>query len=160
MIIYICSPYRGETPEQVQKHLEYARELTREALLAGHSTITPHLSIAGCLDDSDELERRIGLKAGLELLEQCDAVIAGVRHGISEGMQGEIDLAEELAIPIYYRDKAETQAAKKDFSAVCDKDDENQENDCWNCSHFCFPIGCMFYEDMKEGGADGAGKAI
>ena len=39
---------------------------------------------------------------------------------------------------------------KKDYSQDCDKDDENMENDCWNCNYFCFPIGCMFYEDYEE----------
>lgn len=39
---------------------------------------------------------------------------------------------------------------KKDYSQGCDKDDENINNDCWNCSYFCFPIGCMFYEEENE----------
>lgn len=103
MIYYICSPYRG-TQEQVQKHLEYAKELTREVLMRGYATITPHLSIAECLNDCDEKERRIGLKADLELLEKCDAVIVGNRYGISEGMLGEIKRAKELNIPLFYRE--------------------------------------------------------
>lgn len=40
---------------------------------------------------------------------------------------------------------------KKDLSANCDKDDDNLENDCWNCTYFCFPIGCMYYEELGEG---------
>lgn len=40
---------------------------------------------------------------------------------------------------------------KKDLSQNCDKDDENMNNDCWSCSYFLFPIGCMFYEEEDEG---------
>lgn len=39
---------------------------------------------------------------------------------------------------------------KNDYSYVCDKDDENLENDCWNCAYFLFPIGCMHGEDTEE----------
>lgn len=39
---------------------------------------------------------------------------------------------------------------KKDLSQNCDKDDENKNNDCWNCSYFLFPIGCMFYEEKEN----------
>lgn len=49
---------------------------------------------------------------------------------------------------------------RKDLSANCDKDDENVKNDCWHCSYFLFPIGCMFYENMKEGEVNGTGKEL
>lgn len=35
---------------------------------------------------------------------------------------------------------------KKDLSEGCNKDDEDQNNNCWDCSYFCFPVGCMYYE--------------
>lgn len=36
---------------------------------------------------------------------------------------------------------------KEDYSATCNLDDEDQSNNCWGCSRFCFPIGCMVGED-------------
>lgn len=33
MLYYICSPYRGATKEEVEKHIKYAKELTRTVLL-------------------------------------------------------------------------------------------------------------------------------
>lgn len=36
MLYYICSPYRGATKEEVEKHIKYARKLTRTVLLHGH----------------------------------------------------------------------------------------------------------------------------
>lgn len=38
---------------------------------------------------------------------------------------------------------------KKDYSATCNLNDEDKNNDCWGCSRFCFPIGCMVFEDGK-----------
>ena len=38
---------------------------------------------------------------------------------------------------------------KKDFSNICNKDDENLNNPCLNCIHFLFPIGCMINEDIE-----------
>lgn len=105
MIYYVCSPYRGKTPEQVQIHFNYAVDLTREMLLYGHCPITPHLYITACLNDNDPEERKTGLEAALQLLEKCDAVIVGQRFGISEGMKEEIKRAKKYNIPIFYRDK-------------------------------------------------------
>ena len=36
---------------------------------------------------------------------------------------------------------------KKDYSATCDLNDENLNNDCWGCTRFVFPIGCMVGEE-------------
>ena len=42
-IVYICSPYRAADEETLHRNIEYARELTREALLRGESPVTVHL---------------------------------------------------------------------------------------------------------------------
>ena len=119
MIYYVCSPYRGKTPEQVQVHFNYAVDLTREMLLYGHCPITPHLYITACLNDDDPDERKIGLEAALELLKKCDAVIVGQRYGISEGMAAEIETAKQLNIPVFYRDRNITNF--KNMTIICDK---------------------------------------
>lgn len=31
----------------------------------------------------------------------------------------------------------------KDCSAVCNGNDDDTTNPCWQCIYFCFPIGCM-----------------
>lgn len=37
---------------------------------------------------------------------------------------------------------------KVDYSTFdCNLDDESETNDCWNCSQFVFPIGCMVEEE-------------
>lgn len=103
MLYYICSPYRAATKEEVEKHIEYAKELTSTVLLHGQSAVTPHLYITNCLDDSDPEERKLGLEASLEILKKCDVVFVGQKFGISEGMAVEIKEAEKLGIPVFYR---------------------------------------------------------
>ena len=39
---------------------------------------------------------------------------------------------------------------KKDFSNICNKDDEDLNNPCWKCNRFLFPIWCMIDEDNIE----------
>ena len=93
-IVYICSPYKGDKA----RNLAYARDLLKGALLSGLSPICPHLYLPQILDDDKPEEREQALRVGLELLKCCDAVIVGGRYGISEGMQKEIDLAENLGL--------------------------------------------------------------
>jgi hypothetical protein len=35
----------------------------------------------------------------------------------------------------------------KDRSKKCDFDDDNPKNRCRRCTYFCFPIGCMYFEN-------------
>ena len=101
-LLYICSPYRATDAETLQRNVEYAKALTRTILLRGDCPVTPHLYMTQCLDESIEGERRIGLAAGTEILRRCDAVVVGMKYGISEGMAAEIRCAEENGIFIEY----------------------------------------------------------
>lgn len=47
---------------------------------------------------------------------------------------------------VYYGHKRE-EVEKTDHSSWCDKNDENKKNDCWHCTRFSFPIGCMYGEE-------------
>ena len=35
---------------------------------------------------------------------------------------------------------------RKDYSQICNRDDDDTNNPCWQCVHFIFPIGCMVDE--------------
>lgn len=39
---------------------------------------------------------------------------------------------------------------RRDLSQGCNFDDESEQNDCWHCTYFLFPIGCMYGEDEDE----------
>ena len=93
-LVYICSPYRGET----ERNIEYAKELTRKVLEYGYAPITPHLYLTQALDDENPKERELGLMAGQELLKHCEYILIGSRYGISDGMQQEIILACETGV--------------------------------------------------------------
>lgn len=90
-MVYICSPYRGDTA----RNIEYAKELTRAAVAAGYAPVTTHLYLTQALDDDNQEERKAGMAAGAEILHCCRYFLIGARHGISEGMKGEIRQAKE-----------------------------------------------------------------
>lgn len=98
--VYICSPFRAKDGKEFIRNMEYARELTRAAVEAHMAPVTPHLYLPQCLDEEIPEERAAGLKVGLELLKSCNFVLAGVKYGISEGMQGEMDAAREMGIEV------------------------------------------------------------
>lgn len=103
--VYICSPYRAKDGAELDRHIDYAQELTKQAIDEGLAPITPHLYMTQCLDEEKPQERAAGMAAGLALLKSCDYVIAGVRYGISEGMSREIQTAERLGIEVVNADK-------------------------------------------------------
>ena len=73
--VYICSPYRAKDGAELDRNIDYAQQLTRQALEAGLAPITPHLYMTQCMDDKKPEERARGMAAGLTLLKSCDFVI-------------------------------------------------------------------------------------
>lgn len=98
--VYICSPYRAKDGAELDRNIDYAQQLTRQALEAGLAPITPHLYMTQCMDDKKPEEWARGMAAGLTLLKGCDFVIAGVKYGITEGMDREIHTANTLGIAV------------------------------------------------------------
>ena len=88
-IVYICSPYTGNTAENV----EAARRYSRFAVDKGYIPIAPHLLFPQFLDDADPDERELGLFFGNAIMSKCSEVwVFGSR--ISAGMQAEIRRAK------------------------------------------------------------------
>jgi hypothetical protein len=100
-LTYVCSPYRGDIP----RNKEYARHLTRTAMNNNFVPVTVHLYITEVTDDENPLERRKGMAAGMEILNQCSYILIGDRYGISSGMKEEIHEARKAGkIILYERD--------------------------------------------------------
>ena len=88
-IVYICSPLKGD----MKGNIERAKGYCREALFSGYIPIAPHIYFTQFLDDTNEIERLIGMKCGIELLVLCDEL--WVYGKPSEGMKEEIKFWKE-----------------------------------------------------------------
>lgn len=98
-LVYICSPYRADTPEGVAENERKAERYCRQAIESGYIPIAPHLYFTRFLDDRIEAEREAGLQMGRAILLECSELwICGDR--ISAGMKAEIETAKAYGIPI------------------------------------------------------------
>lgn len=96
-IIYVCSPFRGDEEANAEKARNYSRQLVMKGLIP----FAPHLLFPQFLDDKNPDERALALKMNLTFLKHCQALwVFG--DTISEGMKLEIDVANELGIPVQY----------------------------------------------------------
>lgn len=103
--VYICSPLRGQTPEETYQNMLAARKYMLAAYrLTGDPAVAPHAYLPVVLDDTVPEEREYGLLAGKKLLYRCRKLfVCGDR--ISEGMKGEILEAALLGKPIVTFDR-------------------------------------------------------
>lgn len=93
MLVYIASPFRGDTKTNIKK----ARKYSRYAVEEGFVPLAPHLLFPQFMDE--ESERDLALALNIEVLKACKEVwVCGPR--ITEGMAFEIKKAKELGIPI------------------------------------------------------------
>jgi len=83
--VYICSPLKGDYETNIKNAKGYCRMALFEY---GHIPIAPHIYFTQFLDDTNETERLIGMKCGLELLPLCDFFWQFGEP--SEGMKAEI----------------------------------------------------------------------
>ncbi len=82
--VFICSPLKGDMENNIIK----ARGYCRNAIDNGYLPIAPHVYFTQFLDDTNPVERKTGIEAGIELLAMCDEM--WVYGKPSEGMQQEI----------------------------------------------------------------------
>jgi len=87
-LVYICSPFSGDTETNKQN----ARIYSRFAVDQGFIPLAPHLLFTQFLDDGIPEERHIGLLSGKVLMDLCSEVwVFG--NTISNGMRWEIERA-------------------------------------------------------------------
>ena len=97
-LVYICSPYRGDT----EKNTEKARKYSRFAVESKAIPMTPHLLYPQFMDDSNPEERYLATHIiNYVLIGKCQEMwVFG--EDISEGMGREIALAEKRRMKIRY----------------------------------------------------------
>ena len=94
-LIYICSPYAGNTEENIT----FVRQACCYAIRQGAIPLAPHLLYPQILDDNISVEREIGIRLGMEVLRRCEEVwICGDQ--MSEGMKWEAEYAKAREIPV------------------------------------------------------------
>ena len=74
-MIYICSPYAGNTEDNTA----FARQACGYAISQGAVPLAPHLLYPQILNDSITEERETGIRLGLEILKRCEE-ICGKQH--------------------------------------------------------------------------------
>jgi len=106
MIVYVSSPYSADTIEQIRANVEFAAEVGKQVLLAGHTPLIPHVMSAfwdydgrlGHLTHTDWMK-----KYALPLLIVSDAILMAGAWESSIGCQIELGCAKTpLLKPVFY----------------------------------------------------------
>jgi hypothetical protein len=101
--VYICSPYRGDVDYNIATAQFYCQFATGQGVIP----IAPHIYFTQFLDDVEPDERLLELEMRLDILRHC-AELWVFGNRISEGMRGEIEVADQLEIPvIFYTNRCE-----------------------------------------------------
>lgn len=109
---YVCSQYRADTKEELQRNIDHARKVCKSVAALGYVPVAPHLYFPQFLDDNEPEQRKIGLEMALKLLRKCSIVFVVSVPGldVSEGMHEEIHEATQQGIPVHVMTLDEIQA--------------------------------------------------
>lgn len=98
-LIYVCMPYRADTPEEVTMNIAKAGQVGKRLIDAGCVPIVPHaLTLATFGADGDNAEITAYNNA---LLAHCTSMVV-VGEKISAGMLVEIDFCHVNGIPVFH----------------------------------------------------------
>lgn len=104
-MIFVSSPYRGDTEENLKKAREYCRDciFTYTENDIPHMVIAPHLLLPQFMDDNDPEERQFALSMCLDAVRKSDEVHV---YGdiLTEGMKRELEEASQHGVPIFFKD--------------------------------------------------------
>jgi len=99
MRVIIESPFAGN----IRENIEYARKCLLDSLKKGEYPIASHLLYTQVLEDTNELERELGITAGLEWGKFAKKTVVYTDLGISKGMEYGIAQAVKWEREIEYR---------------------------------------------------------
>ena len=98
-LVFVAGKYRAKTEWEVFQNIRSAEALALELWRLGLSVICPHKNtemFGGAAPDD------MWLKGALEMVRRCDALVCLPDWEKSEGARGEVNLAEEIGIPIFF----------------------------------------------------------
>ena len=96
--VFICSPFRAATHDEVLVNERLAKALCRQAFDLGKDPRAPHLFYTRFLEE--ETHGEDGRALALSWLRECDRLWRCQDVSVSAGMQAELDLANGLGIPV------------------------------------------------------------
>ena len=84
--VAIESPYRADTPEELERNKRYLDACIKDCLERGESPYASHKMLTDVLDDDDAVQRKLGIKAGFEWAHDAQCRVFYLDLGCSEGM--------------------------------------------------------------------------
>jgi hypothetical protein len=107
--VLIESPFAGETDEETQKNINYARAAVVDCLKRGEAPYASHLFFTqpGVLDDTKPEERTLGIDAGLLWGAAAEKTVVYIDRGLSTGMKYGIEAASRCGRAIEFRNLSE-----------------------------------------------------
>lgn len=98
LLVYICSPLRGDLEGNMAKARNYCRKAIEK--YPNIVPIAPHIYCTQFTDDTIPEEREAGLEMGVSLLSLCSEMWVFGMDSPSSGMMGEISFATSHGIPV------------------------------------------------------------
>lgn len=98
-LVYICSPYSGNT----ETNVEIAREFCAVAVKRRVIPLAPHLLFPQFMDDTDPDARELAMFFNRVLLSKCEQIWVYTPQ-VSTGMRLEIEWAQQMEVPIRFFD--------------------------------------------------------
>jgi len=100
-LVVLESPYAGD----VETNTSYARKAMQDCLSRNEAPFASHLLYTqeGVLDDTDPVQRSLGMRAGFAWGSRAEACVVYEDFGISDGMKEGIKRAIDLGLQVEYR---------------------------------------------------------
>ena len=99
--VVLESPYRDTETHSTEQHRVYLSHCITDAESRWEAVYASHSGLRG--DDSDDLERELGIRRGWAIGDLMDACVVYTDFGISSGMAKSISHYESIGMPIIRR---------------------------------------------------------
>jgi len=95
-LVYLESPYAGDTHEEIAENVRYARACMADCLRRGEAPFASHLLYTqpGVLRDEVKEERKLGMSAGFKWSRMAPVSVFYVDRGFSDGMIQGMEVAQ------------------------------------------------------------------
>ena len=99
-LVIIESPYAGA----VKENEDYLAQCVKDCLSKGEAPFASHGFYTQYLDDTNSEERAMGMQCGFNWMRKADLIAVYTDHGVSSGMLKGIKVAQDIGIPIEFRE--------------------------------------------------------